>query len=80
MTSKMYTYNPILDAIKKELFYEYEIASFFMSKFTVKYGFNPTEDEIGFITFHIGTSIERMKQKQHPVSYTHLTLPTKLEV
>ena len=61
----MYTYNPILDAIKKELFYEYEIASFFMSKFTVKYGFNPTEDEIGFITFHIGTSIERMKQKQH---------------
>lgn len=56
--SKMYTYNPILDAIKKELFYEYEIASFFMSKFTVKYGFNPTEDEIGFITFHIGTSIE----------------------
>lgn len=63
--SKMYTYNPILDAIKKELFYEYEIASFFMSKFTVKYGFNPTEDEIGFITFHIGTSIERMKQKQH---------------
>lgn len=48
--SKMYTYNPILDAIKKELFYEYEIASFFMSKFTVKYGFNPTEDEIGFIT------------------------------
>ena len=29
--SKMYTYNPILDAIKKELFYEYEIASFFMS-------------------------------------------------
>ena len=63
--SKMYTYNPILDAIKKELFYEYEIASFFMSKFAVKYGFNPTEDEIGFITFHIGTSIERMKQKQH---------------
>lgn len=41
--SKMYTYNPILDAIKKELFYEYEIASFFMSKFAVKYGFNPTE-------------------------------------
>lgn len=34
-------------------------------KFTVKYGFNPTEDEIGFITFYIGTSIERMKQKQH---------------
>ena len=62
--SKMYTYNPILDAIKKELFYEYEIASFFMSKFTVKYGFNPTEDEIGFITFHIGTSISNLEIRE----------------
>ena len=62
--SKLYTYNPILEAIKKELFYEYEIASYFMSKFAARYNFKPKEDEIGFITFHMGTSIERMKQKK----------------
>ncbi|MDD3362704.1 MAG: BglG family transcription antiterminator [Hespellia sp.] len=65
MNSKLYTYNPILDSIKNELFYEYEIASFFMSKFAARYKFEPTEDEIGFITFHMGASIERMKQKQN---------------
>lgn len=63
MNSKLYTYNPILEAIKKELFYEYEVASYFMSKFSAIYQFKPKEDEIGFITFHMGTSIERMKQK-----------------
>ena len=63
MNSKLYTYNPILEAIKKELFYEYEVASYFMVKFSALYQFKPKEDEIGFITFHMGTSIERMRQK-----------------
>lgn len=64
MSSRLYSYNPILEAIKKELFYEYEVASYFMSKFAALYDVEPTEDEIGFITFHMGASMERMKQKR----------------
>jgi len=74
--SKMYTYNPILDAIKKELFYEYEIASFFMSKFTVKYGFNPTEDEIGFITSGLSISeIASVTNRPDKVMGAHFFYP-----
>lgn len=65
VNSQLYTYNPIIKTIKKELFYEYEVASYFMAKFSALYMFDATEDEIGFIAFHIGTSMERMKQKYH---------------
>ena len=59
MKSEMYFENPILESVKREMFYEYEIASYLVSKFNTKYGIEATEDEIGYITFHIGTSIER---------------------
>lgn len=62
--SKMYLSNPILESVKKEMFYEYEIASYLISKFSTRYGIEATEDEIGYITFHIGASIERMAQKK----------------
>lgn len=62
--SKMYLANPMLEAVKKEMFYEYEIATYLISKFSVRYGIEATEDEIGYITFHIGASIERMAQKK----------------
>lgn len=65
MHSNLYTYNPILESIKNELLYEYEIASYFMSLFATQYEFEPTEDEIGFVTFHIGASVERMKQRKN---------------
>lgn len=61
--SKMYLANPILESVKKEMFYEYEIASYLIAKFNSRYGIEATEDEIGYITFHIGASIERMAQK-----------------
>lgn len=60
--SKLYLENPILSSLKKEMFYEYEIASYFMSKFSAKYEIEPTEDEIGYITFYIGAALERMKE------------------
>ena len=62
--SKMYLENPILESVKKEMFYEYEIASYLIAKFNSRYGIEATEDEIGYITFHIGASIERMAQKK----------------
>ena len=62
--SKMYLTNPILESVKKEMFYEYEIASYLIAKFSAKYEVETTEDEIGYITFHIGASIERMTQKK----------------
>lgn len=61
--SMMYLENPILDSVKKEMFYEYEIASYLMLKFGQKYELETTEDEIGYIAFHIGASIERFRQK-----------------
>lgn len=60
----MYLQNPILDSVKKEMFYEYEIASYLISRFSTRYEIEATEDEIGYITFHIGASIERQKEKQ----------------
>ncbi len=60
--SKMYLANPILESVKREMFYEYEVASYLISKFSAKYDIETTEDEIGYITFHIGASIERMAQ------------------
>lgn len=65
--SKMYLKNPILESIKKEMFYEYEIASYLLLHFSSKYEIEMTEDEIGYITFHVGTSIERMRQKKKKV-------------
>lgn len=59
--SKLFLENPILGSLKKEMFYEYEIASYFMSKFSAKYEIEPTEDEIGYVTFYIGAALERMK-------------------
>ena len=59
----MYLENPILDSVKKEMFYEYEIASYLISKFGQKYGLETTEDEIGYVSFHIGAAIERARQK-----------------
>lgn len=61
--SMMYLENPILDSVKKEMFYEYEIASYLISKFGQKYGLETTEDEIGYVSFHIGAAIERTRQK-----------------
>ena len=48
--SKLFLENPILGSLKKEMFYEYEIASYFMSKFSARYEIEPTEDEIGYVT------------------------------
>lgn len=62
--SKLYLENPILSSLKKEMVYEYEIASYFMSKFSIKYGIESTEDEIGYITFYIGAALERMKESR----------------
>lgn len=60
--SKLFLENPILNSLKKEMVYEYEIASYFMSKFSARYDIRPTEDEIGYLTFYIGAALERMKE------------------
>lgn len=64
MRSEMYFENPFLASVKKEMFYEYEIASYLVSRFNFKYGIEVTEDEISYITFHIGTSIERTAESR----------------
>ncbi len=62
--SKMFAANPILDSIKKEMFFEYDIASYLAAKFSRKYKIEVTEEEIGYIAFHIGASIERSRQRK----------------
>lgn len=62
--SKMFAANPILDSIKKEMFFEYDIASYLASRFSSKYKIEVTEEEIGYIAFHIGASIERSRQRK----------------
>jgi lichenan operon transcriptional antiterminator len=62
--SKMFTSNPILNSIKKEMFFEYDIASYLASKVSKKYQIEVTEDEIGYVAFHIGASIERLRQRK----------------
>lgn len=59
---QMYLTNPILESVKREMFFEYEIASYLLAKFNVKYGVEAMDDEIGYVTFHIGTSIEKSAQ------------------
>lgn len=60
----VYLENPILESVKKEMFYEYEIASYLISKFSARYNIEATENEIGYIAFHIGAAIERMRQNK----------------
>lgn len=62
--SKMFAANPILDSIKREMFFEYDIASYVASGFSRKYKIEVTEEEIGYLAFHIGASIERSRQKK----------------
>lgn len=62
--SKMYLVNPILQSLKQEMAYEYEIASYLVSRINSKYGIEAADDEIGYITFHIGTAIERNAQRK----------------
>ena len=64
INSQLYTCNPILKIIKNELFYEYEVATYFVDCFSSLYNVEVTEDEIGFVAFHIGASIERVKQEK----------------
>lgn len=61
---KMFVENPILDTVRRQLVYEYEIATFVTNRFTNHYGVTATEDEIGYVAFHIGASIERMMAKK----------------
>ena len=74
--SKLFLENPILNSLKKEMVYEYEIASYFMSKFSTRYDINPTEDEIGYLTFYIGAALERMKEKGRQVLTVTLVCTT----
>ncbi len=74
--SKLFLENPILNSLKKEMVYEYEIASYFMSKFSTRYDIKPTEDEIGYLTFYIGAALERMKEKGRQVLTVTLVCTT----
>lgn len=61
--SKMYLENPSLESVKNEMSYEYEIASYIIGKFNKKYTIETTDDEIAYVTFHVGASMERTIQK-----------------
>lgn len=61
---KIYVENPILDTVRRQLAYEYEIATFVTNRFNHYYGVIATEDEIGYVAFHIGASIERMMARK----------------
>lgn len=65
--SKLFIMNPILESVKKEMFYEYEIATYFIARFQKKYKIEATESEIGYIAFHIGAAIERKARKRKRV-------------
>lgn len=60
---EIYIENPILDAVKNNLMYEYEIASYIADCFSKQYKISLTENEIGYITLYVGTSIEKMIKK-----------------
>ncbi|MDD3251369.1 MAG: BglG family transcription antiterminator [Lachnospiraceae bacterium] len=61
---EMYLENPLMESVKNEMPYEYEIASYIVSKFSEKYGTEITDDEIGYVTFWVGAYLERLAQQQ----------------
>lgn len=73
---QMYLENPLLETVKGELSYEYEIASYIIGKFNAKYDIKATDNEIGYITFHVGAAIERAeerKARKHTVTLVCMT-------
>lgn len=74
--NKLFVMNPILVSIKKEMFYEYGIATYFIAKFEEKYKIKATESEIGYIAFHIGAAIERKARKYKKVVLASLVCIT----
>ncbi len=74
--SDMYLENPLLESVKKEMPFEYEIASYIINKFNKRYGIQTTDDEIGYVTFWVGAFLEREaqhQQRQHSVSVICMT-------
>lgn len=73
---QMYLENPMLETVKRELSYEYEIASYIVGKFNKMYDIKTTDNEIGYITFHVGVAIERADEKhtrEHTVTLVCMT-------
>lgn len=56
-------YNPILQDIKVQYFYAYELSWSINALFEKYLGKSAEEDEIGFITLHLAVAIERQKKK-----------------
>ena len=53
--------NPIASAIKREYAPVYDMAVFFTHRFGLRYGITLSEDEIGFVAFHLGNYLEEHK-------------------
>lgn len=71
-----YLKNPVLESVKNEMSYEYEIASYIISKFRENYKIDTTDDEIGYVAFWVGTYLERLaqqRQKTHAVTIVCMT-------
>lgn len=56
-------YNPILQDIKVQYFYAYELSGSINALFEKYLGKSAEEDEIGFIALHLAVAIERQKKK-----------------
>lgn len=54
--------NPLLEYLKKELTFDYEISLEISHKLNKKFNIHLNENEIGFLTMHIAASIERNRQ------------------
>lgn len=60
--------NPIAQLIKQDYAAVYDIAVFFAHQFATKRGQNLSEDEIGFIAYHLGAYLEEHKGTEDKAS------------
>lgn len=74
-----YTRNPMVDMIKKSCPTVYEIAIFSSIELMKEYQVSINEDEVGFLSLHIGAEIERQKSNDTKIQCI-LLCPTYLHM
>lgn len=60
--------NPLTKQIKKDYAPVYDMAIYFAHRFSLTFDVNITEDEVAFIAFHIGSYLERNKNKDKRIT------------
>lgn len=62
---KMHTHNPIINEIKSEYAPIYDMAIYFAHRFSQQYHISLSEDEIAFISFHIGANLSHQNEAEN---------------